>query len=391
SVDVYCQFKPEKEVDVEKSGIDLDEEVEFEPRTRLSITLTETGPHTGLFTAQIPVKLVEDADEVPTTDDALYAKKGDQVVLAYKDMVHIGGEERRDLSYTAKILTGQVQDVDITINIVADAELKARKNLIEARLQLKLGEVFKDVGLNEKAYAKAQVGLDKAQEVITTGLKAGVNRDLIEQAYNVKWDLFIVQDQLQRAIAVCNELVKLFPDSTLVDAALMKIGIAKSASEDRTMQGEAESIFNSIIRLPNSPLKAEAQFRIASLKEEIEMARVKNSEQQPRLADVMLAYKKVADNYPDSSFAGDSLEKIANYYIRAKDYHRAVALMEQVFQDYPDASFLDSMLYKWAISCYRLTEYPVALDKCEELLSDYPNSAYAEKAHKMQDVIRQKL
>ncbi|MFT5497319.1 MAG: tetratricopeptide (TPR) repeat protein, partial [Kiritimatiellia bacterium] len=170
SVDVYCQFKPEKEVDVEKSGIDLDEEVEFEPRTRLSITLTETGPHTGLFTAQIPVKLVEDADEVPTTDDALYAKKGDQVVLAYKDMVHIGGEERRDLSYTAKILTGQVQDVDITINIVADAELKARKNLIEARLQLKLGEVFKDVGLNEKAYAKAQVGLDKAQEVITTGL-----------------------------------------------------------------------------------------------------------------------------------------------------------------------------------------------------------------------------
>jgi TolA-binding protein len=104
----------------------------------------------------------------------------------------------------------------------------------------------------------------------------------------------------------------------------------------------------------------------------------------------MLAYKMVADNYPDSKFAGESLDKIANYYLNAKDYGRAIALMEQVFQDYPDASFLDSMLYKWAIASYRLGDFQVAINKCEELLSDYPNSPLAEKARKIQTVISQK-
>ncbi|MFT5128472.1 MAG: TolA-binding protein [Rhodothermales bacterium] len=389
SVEVYCQFKPEKEVDVEKSGIDIGDEDELEKRTIIPVTLTETGAHTGLFTASIPVKLVEGSDSVPPAADALYAKAGDHVVLAYKDMVHIVGDEPRDIVYTARILTGQVQDVDITISMVADAELRARKNLIEARLQLRLGEVFKDVGLNEKATAKAQIGLDKAQDVIKIGLKTGINRDLIEQAYNVKWDLLIVQGKLHEAIRVCNQLVRLFPDSTLVDAALMKIGHAKAASDDPAVRREAESIYNSVIRLPKSTLKAEAQYRIAELREDTAVARAGSG--SPKLANVMLAYKKVADNYPDSNFAGDALEKVANYYIKSKDYGRAVALMEQVFQDYPDASFLDSMLYKWALSSYRLQDYQAASDKCDELLSDYPNSSYAVKAKKIQTVIQQKL
>ncbi|MDF1839535.1 MAG: hypothetical protein P1V35_16825, partial [Planctomycetota bacterium] len=197
-VEVFCQYKPEEEDDPTKSGIDLDEDEEvFESRHSLPITITETGPHTGIFTASIPVELVAPADEVPNNGDALYAKEGDQVVLSYRDRVHLNGEEPRELTYVAKILTGQVQDVDITINLVADAELKARKNLIEARLQLRLAEVFKDVGLNEKAAVKAQVGLDKAEEVIRIGIKSGINRSLIEQAYNATWDLMIVQDRLQ--------------------------------------------------------------------------------------------------------------------------------------------------------------------------------------------------
>ena len=94
----------------------------------------------------------------------------------------------------------------------------------------------------------------------------------------------------------------------------------------------------------------------------------------------MLEYKKCADNYPDSIFAGKSLEKIADFYIEVEDYPRVVELMQQVFTDYPDAEFLDSMLLKWAIASYQLGDLQTSLAKCEQLLSDYPNSEATRKS-----------
>ena len=105
----------------------------------------------------------------------------------------------------------------------------------------------------------------------------------------------------------------------------------------------------------------------------------------------MVAYKKVADAYPDSEFAGSALDKIANYYISTKDYDRAIGLMERVFQDYPDAKFLDAMLYKWEVAAYRKGDYATARAKAEQLLSDYPNSKLAEKVRKDLEMINKKL
>jgi TolA-binding protein len=106
----------------------------------------------------------------------------------------------------------------------------------------------------------------------------------------------------------------------------------------------------------------------------------------------MTMYRRCADLYPESLFAGRSLDKICNYYIKVtKDYGRASELLEQVFQDYPDASFLDSMLYKWVQVAYTSGQYPLAAKKCAQLLSEYPESAAAKKALKYQKLIAKKL
>jgi len=99
----------------------------------------------------------------------------------------------------------------------------------------------------------------------------------------------------------------------------------------------------------------------------------------------------VLDNYPDSMFAGQALEKISNYYISTKDYKRAIEMMEQVFNDYPDAAFLDQMLYKWTLAAYRLGQLDVAKQKCEQLLSEYPDSPSAPKAKQIREILVKKL
>ena len=384
AVMVRARYKPQTEVDIDKRGISLDEEIEWEYREPLEIILTETGNRTGIFVAATPLSMVGNSDRLSDDGEVILVGREDEVVLSYTDADHIGGSVARELSASAKVLTGRMQDVEITNNVVTDPELKARKNLVEAQLYLRLAQVFKDVGLESKAGLKADVGLDKVQQVVTVGLKAGLEQKIIEEAYNAKWDLLLAKGELEKAMLVCQELVQLFPDSALVDAAMMKIAVAKSESKFPEERADALNVFLAIIDLPKSSFKAEAQFRIATLIEESTLAKSRESGREVDSSRVMAAYKKVADNYPDSIYAGESLDKITRYYIKVGDYQRAISLMEVVFQDYPDASFLDGMLYKWALCAYRLRQPDVTIAKCDELLSDYPESKYSAKARKMQ-------
>lgn len=440
-VQIATEYKEEKTKDETKQGVELgDEKDKWLRRTTVELTLKETEPHSGIFvgsllpsmqqtgtekkpvaikspvlkekTATTDVKAepgkipaakantVPDAKTEPGQNAAVAAEpedrpepgniqvlNGDELVLTYTDEKNMLSADPSEIDYRAKLLIGQIQDVKIENRIVDSLDLKARKNLIEAKIFLKLGQIFKDVGLNKNASEKAEEGLSRIDDVLSTSMKASIDRSLVEEAFSVKWELLLVQDKLPKAIEVCQTLTRLFPDSTLVDRALLRIGQAKV---EANQPDEAIGIFSSIINLPKSDLKAESQYSIGTVIEKTALARAKPGEQAD-LGQAMLAYKKCADTYPESPFAGESLDKIANYYITIKDYQRAVDLMEQVFQDYPDASFLDKMLFKWVIATYRMGNYPVAKQKAEQLLSEYPNSPLAEKAKQFMETIQKKM
>ena len=169
---------------------------------------------------------------------------------------------------------------------------------------------------------------------------------------------------------------------------MLKIGQAKLEAGS---PGEAIGIFNAVLALPKSDLKPEALFNIAVVMEKRAVREAELRGQEPVLADVMVAYKRVADTYPDSAFAGNALDKVANYYISTKDYDRAIGMMERVFQDYPNVKFLDVMLYKWEVAAYRKGDFATAKAKAEQLLAEYPNSKLAEKARKDLETISKKL
>ena len=152
------------------------------------------------------------------------------------------------------------------------------------------------------------------------------------------------------------------------------------------------NILGGILRLQKSDLKPEAQFMIAEAAERTAIvdARMRGRD-HPDLSKAMMQYKKCAENYPESPYAGQALGKIANYYIKTKDYRRAMEMMEQVFQDYPDASFLDEMLLKWGIAAYRLGELHIAKEKMSQLVAEYPDSKPAAKAKKYLKIVEKKL
>lgn len=420
TVKVTSLYKVEKEEDL-SAGINFDDqEPEYQIRDTKEFVLKETGPRTGIFTAVSKTNLLEEPrkeekEDVPpgseapvaapapapaaaSADDDKYLRvmNGDTMQIEYVDDVHIAGNEPVTRIFKSKLMVGEISNVLSQSREVDDLVVKARKNLIESKMLLYLAQIFKEVGLIEYANARAAEGLVKVDTVLSIHSDAPLEHGILEDAFNTKWELFIVQDKIRDAIKVCSMLIKTFPESTLVDRALMKIAEIKIKEGDNRSVQEGLNIYRGILQLPKSDLKAEAQYRIA----EVSMAgavaktremQAKDPTYKPNYAAVMAEFKKCSDNYPDSAFAGKSLEKIADFYLEGNDFQRVMDMMEQIFQDYPDGDFLDRMLYKWAVAAFKLERFQVANEKCEQLMSEYPNSAEAKKANQLRQLIRNRV
>lgn len=402
-VTVKSIYKVEKPKDELAVGIDLDNETpEIKVRDTRTYTLTETDKRSGVFIGSVKPDFFDpdtQLEAAKTNDDPagpLRVQKEDQIQIEYQDEAHILGREVAARTFKVPILIGSKPNVSILTPHIDDLEIKAKKNLIESKLLLHLSQIFKEMGLVDYANKRAGEGLEKIDEVLKINAEAALEHALLEDAFNTKWELLIVQDKIKEAIAVCTTLIKTFPDSVLVDRALVKIAQIKIMEGSDRSVAEGLNIYRGILQLPKSDLKAEAQFNIAAVMEEMAIRnakerQVKDPTYRPNFGPVMLEYKKCSDNYPDSPFAGKALEKIAQFYVDQKDFNRVIEMMEQIFRDYPDADFLDSMLFTWAHATYELDRFEEALEKCEQLISEYPNSKFAAKAQGLRELIQRKV
>jgi TolA-binding protein len=363
----------------------------YRVRDELVLTLKEVGAaepvRTGRFHGKFMTMAADAAGRTPDkTDDRLACSADDEVVVTYIDELHGEGAAPRECISKATVAGVLDSSVKITQSYTPDETIKAKKNIVEGQAYLELARIFKDMGLQRGANTKAAEGIERADAVILT--QAAIDPVLREQAFKLKWELHIAQNDLTAAIATCQTFNKLFPNSPFVDQALK--GIAEVKQKQGDLQG-AIVVYQQILGLQNSLAKAEAQFRIAECTEEIAMASALPGSTGNPLETAIPIYKIVADKYPDSPFAGPALGKIIDYHVESKDYAGASQLLEQVFQDYPDVDFLDAMLMKWVLVAYRMGDFKKAHEKCSQLLFEYPDSTYAGKAREIMPKIEAKL
>jgi TolA-binding protein len=295
---IRTEYKVELQ-DKDLIGLDISEfEDRYEQRDEVKLTLTESDAHSGMFVGQIkPVLLrgAEDgsnAEDVKLGDKLLHSRVGDRVVAEYIDENHPGVDQGpRHITARTTILDESQKDVEITQWVVNDVELKGRKHLIESQIYLRLAQVFKDVGLQEKADEKAEEGLAKVEEVIKIAVDSNLPQGTIEEVFNTKWDLLLVQNKLREAVGVCNALLRLYPDSQIADRALLQIGKAKLATNYVEEWQDSVKVFSAVLGLQKSELKAEAQFRIAQAQEKIGMERQKNADEKTIPQAAIVAYQ----------------------------------------------------------------------------------------------------
>lgn len=365
--------------------------LDYTIRDEVTLELTELGPRTGRFGGSITLEPLTEGVSIDKGDNSLVCAIDDEIVAMYVDERHIEGDNPRDVQ--AKIIVaGEIDGRPmVTQNVVGDAVTKAKKELVEATAFLELTRIFRSMGLMKKANEKAQEGLDRVQGIIIT--KSPLPSSLKEEAFKIKWELYIEIDDFANAIATCALFNKLYPTSTYADDALMRIGVAKA---ETGKPDEAVMIFKKVLALPNSSARAEAQYRIAEsyfqrYQKEEQLDRANTSTAVGYRTTAMQEYRACADRFPQSEYAGRALARLVDYNVETKDFAQADDLLGQIFQDYPDASFLDSMLLKWVIVCFKMENYEKAYEKCMQLLFEYPDSEFAEQAKKIQPRLEAKV
>jgi outer membrane protein assembly factor BamD (BamD/ComL family) len=384
--------KLEKEGTEEESTIDVtdilkaDRKPTFEIRDELLVDLVETAGHSGEFTGELLVNAGLKGSNADRADGRLVAVLSDEIMASYTDEKHIAGGDANEI--TAKVrVYGEINDLPtIDQNVVQDSFVKAKKDMVEAEAYLELARIFNSMGLRDGASAKAESGLERTDFTLTTVDLEG--SPMRQEAFRLKWELYLAQDDLAKAMATCKIFHKLYPDSPLVDRALM--GIAKVLAARGEIE-EAIAVYSQVLHLENAFSQPEAQFRIAEILESQAIELAEETDEPVSKETAIRAYKECAKRYPDSPFAGRSMGKVIDYHIQGKEYVVADDLLGQVFLDYQDETFLDSMLLKWVIVAYRMGNLEKALEKCQELVFEYPGSEYAPKAQVILDKIRKKL
>jgi len=360
----------------------------FVVRDEIKVDLSETEPRSGVFVGEVMVHQAVPGTAPDSGDRKLETELGDELIASYTDELHIRGDVPEEV--TAKLVVyGEIGSGPvIDQNVVSDVFVRAKKDLIEAEAYLELARIFKSMGLRDGAEEKGDAGLERV--AFTLGSPSIAGSPLRQQAFRLKWNLYLAQDDLEKAMATCRVFNALYPESPLVDQALM--GIAKVLRE-RGETEDAIGVFRQVLALPNAFSKAEAQFLIAEILEvqAEEAETVEEGKGAASRESAIQAYKQCAKRYPESPYAGRALGKVIDYHIEAKDYVIADDLIEQVFLDYEDEEFLDTMLLKWVIVAYRMGSLDKAHAKCQKLVFEYPNSEHAKKAQVILEKIEKKL
>ena len=341
------------------------------------VAVDDGSIHSGVFRGNV---VLARAEEIVAGDGVLQALPGDEIRIVYQDESNTSDTavQRR---FSAKCLEGNIGGVRVTRTEITDQELRVQTRLKTADALTKIGNRYKEFGLDEKAKQKYDQALATCESVMPDVRR--LRGRLLEETYVQLWHVYFEMDRLNLAAAMCERLQREFPASGFVDDALLQLGDVARAEGDIN---RAIGIYTRLANMQTSQLRGEAQFGIAECYEAMASDAAEASAVQLR-DRAFQEYKKVYDQFPDSGRVGEAVAKMANHYYDQQDYARAIDTFETVLENQPDAKYLDVILFNYGRCLYRLNRRAESRQRFEQLIGDFPESNLATDAKQIAEAL----
>ena len=340
--------------------------------------LDSSAIHSGVFRATVSVI----RSDVSISDQVLQALPSDQVRVTYEDKLNTG-DGVSILTASGRCLEGNIGGVRVTRALISDQALRVQTQLKTADALTRIGNRYKEFGLEKKAAEKYALALRICEDMMPEVQR--LRGRLLEETYVQLWHIYFEMDRLNLASAMCARLQREFPSSGFVDDALLQLAdVARVEGE----LNRAIGIYARLVNMKTSQLRGEAQFGIAECFESMAEAQA-NEAAVAQLKDrAFQEFKKVYDQFPESGRVGEAVAKMADHYYQQKDYARAIDTFETVLDSHPDARFLDVILFNYGRCLFRMDRQGPARQRFEQLIADFPESQLAPDAKKIAEALK---
>jgi len=373
--------KETAEGETTKEIVEVEEEEEMPPLAppgapSAKVTLTETEPHSGTFVAV----LAGTSRGVEVAGKEMIVSPEQRLRAAYEDGCNVS--RRKPWVVWSAVDFVPSSEGDVAVPEITDSKLNRRAQLEKGISEGELAKVYEDLGLADMArlyYEKALRTCGRVAQL--EGLTP-----LGQEATHTIWRIYFESGQPDKAVAACQQLIREFPKSDLVDEAYLTMGKALMGKAEEATEREkgryaqqAIAALNGLLRAkPDSEYKPEALYTIG---EALYMAGEGGAEYM----------EKVVREHADSPFAALALQTSGDHAYSNSDFASAYEYFTRILVDYPDARDLDKTMLMRGHCQVKMRDYPEALRAYYELIESYPGSRYSKTAQKIIDYIKKKM
>lgn len=343
-----------------------------------------SGLRSGVFTGVVPL-----ASAAQPVAGAVIVELKDRVTVRYKDQRHLIGDAVDIRSAQALIVPGSKSSLQADGTQLNDANLKVKKDLLQAEASLRLGEVYRDMGLEPHAQRRFDEALASCRRAAAaTGV---FDRQLHEETLYNLWKVYLAKGDLPAAEQACHTLQQEFPDSEYIGDSLLALGRAAEIAGDIP---RAVQLYQQVASLPRGAIQApEALYRIGQAYESqvnyLQKGKVMVNTAARQQA--INGYRRVFTTFPDSLFAGEALRKIGDWYIEDKNWNQAADFFSQILREHPDAGFIADVLFNLGVCQSERGEVKAAIATFSRLEREYPGYERMAKARGYRNTLEKRI
>jgi TolA-binding protein len=375
--------------DADRDVTDKADTIPIEIKTRKKdnekLTLTETGPHTGVFRASIVTiggdpkpdsGSIESSAELAEgsatqLDDLISVYYIDEINLSTKD-----GGPRKLPPATATIFqptNGTTTPVGTTIT---DSSTAIKALLYKGRSLSQIGATYKDLGQATKSTQSFKKAAEQFQAVIAQF----PNAPEVEDALYGQYQNYVAMENYNGAIQVISRITTQFPQSTRAPQALMELA---SLHVKREEYDKALAIYQNLSQSARGTTLAEdAAYQVCitymeMLKPKLGSLSVVTKGIQVTPEQVTVALEEFARNYPNSERTPEAMWNLVRFRNENEDYRGAVDTARRMEALFPDSVMTGRVLLLMAQAQVKLRDFDGAVTTLKRIIANYASEAEA--------------
>lgn len=345
----------------------------------LQLALTETLPHSGVFTGSLAPEFAAPPPPVPAggkpapaaapaaapaSGDTLRVGFGEEIAFAYTDARTLAGPAAQVLA-KGRVYPGSDAQLACFSKQFKDPEMAVKTSFLMAEALFEMAKEHRKLGQADTAKEE----IDRGKRILEEAMRDYPNTTLVAQGEFLLANLAQELEGYQEAIGRYSRVINSWPDSEFAARAQLKkaICLEKLGQNDQACEEYVKVIY---VYPDNANLVADATVRLGNYYYKSESYKV--------AGQVFLRFR---ERNPTHLMAAKALFLAAQCQYKLKDYREAAKMLTTLVDEYNDQKDVrEEAMYWLGDAYYNAKDMVKAYQAFKKLTWDYPEGKWAKIA-----------